>query len=477
MWSCVVALRGRVPFSWHFCSQRSWRMAEGEPRVYAKLGDVKVPQGVQPGGEFEVALAGRKSNATGLQSVNKKKLWRASGNVPVIVPRDCSEVAGARYSHRPSAQRRASGTLPGRSDPFDAQEQHINNWATSEEMPFEVNAADVGWLPGPVGGTKGRLRPRFTGPRPGVPRGVGLNANSNNREIMQSVQLCPRYLQKWRILTVQHCHAWRQTHRTLDSIERAWNASDLRDEHFELWLAARVRIAMLNVAVPAEALWKESHILYDFWLAAALPFQVMQWLNRHASFGEYGNTTAQPARAVDDAADQASARPAAGFDRYMKRRELSDIARAQAAVVWNPHQILGMDDIVRVTRHRDGQRLRHKAAVHTGRICDALNDATGHYFLHWEENNWFNEDHPPTGANGTPAIEPSRYLCGSEAAATAVRRAGQGVAGSERAADNAAANDSVAGGERAAGRAASGSGARANGVHSNRTCHLDCWRL
>ena len=403
MWLCVVALRGRVPSLVGHLAQKQPCMAEGEPRVYAKIDDVRVPEGVPRGGEFEVALAGRRSRSTGEQTTINKKLWRASGMWPTIVPRGCNEVAGERYSYRPSAQRRASDALRGRSDPFGAQEQHVSNWATTEEMPFETNAADIGWLPGPVGGTRGRLRPRFTGPRPGVPRGVGLNANSTNREIVRSVQLCPRYLQRWRILTVQHCHAWRQTHRTLDSIERAWNASDLRDEHFELWLAARVRIAMLNVAVPAEALWDKSHHLFDFWLAAALPFQVMQWLNRHASFGEYGENRAQPARAVDDAADQASARTATAFDRYVKRRELSDIARAQAAVVWNPHQMLGMDDIVRVTRHRDGQRLRHKAAVHTGRICDALNDTTGHYFLHWEENTWFNENHLPTGANGAPA--------------------------------------------------------------------------
>jgi hypothetical protein len=42
-------------------------MAEGVRRVYAKIDDVKVPEGVPPGGEFEVTLAGTKSRSTGEQ--------------------------------------------------------------------------------------------------------------------------------------------------------------------------------------------------------------------------------------------------------------------------------------------------------------------------------------------------------------------------------------------------------------------------
>ena len=430
-------------------------MSEGVRRAYAKIDDVQVPEGIQPGGEFEVTLAGRKSRSTGQPTTSKKKLWRASGVWPTIVARDCNEVAGARYSHRPSAQRRSANHQCGRGDPFDTQELRIGQWETSEELPFECHPSDVGWLPGPVGGSSGRLRPNFTGPKAGVPRGVGLGARSSAREIMRTVQLCPRYLARWRTLTMQHCHAWRQTHCTLDSIERAWHAADLREEHLELWLAARVKIAMLNVAVPARVLWDSKHQLYDFWLDAALPYQVYQWLNRHASFGEYGET-AQPQRSMDDTADQASARPVGVFDRFIKRRELSDIARGQAPVAWNPHQMLGMDDIVRVTRHRDGQRLRHKAAVHTGRICDALNDTIGHYFLHWEENKWYSDDHLPpggTGSDGTAgaASATETAASGTGATAAASRPAAQGVAGSERAAEGAIGSGGAAGGERAAG--------------------------
>ena len=59
-------------------------MSEGVRLTCAKIDDVQVPEGIQPGGEFEVTLAGRKSRSTGQPTTSKKKLWRASGMWPTI---------------------------------------------------------------------------------------------------------------------------------------------------------------------------------------------------------------------------------------------------------------------------------------------------------------------------------------------------------------------------------------------------------
>ena len=108
----------------------------------------------------------------------------------------------------------------------------------------------------------------------------------------------------------------------------------------------------------------------------------INWLNRHLSFGEYGEVGAN-----DESLE--------GFDRYIKRRELSNIARAQASKAFRPGQHVGIDDGVRATRHLDGSRMRHKAAVHTGRAFDSLNCASTHYFLNWEEQGWVTEGDEP----------------------------------------------------------------------------------
>lgn len=57
----------------------------------------------------------------------------------------------------------------------------------------------------------------------------------------------------------------------------------------------------------------------------------INWLNRHLSFGEYGEVGAN-----DESLE--------GFDRYIKRRELSNIARAQASKAFRPGQHVGIDD-------------------------------------------------------------------------------------------------------------------------------------
>ena len=76
---------------------------------------------------------------------------------------------------------------------------------------------------------------------------------------MQSVIFTRKVLQTVVRLARQHAVAWAESRSTPDGIERAFNAAELRGEHVELWHAVHVRIAMLNVAVPAAALWDRNN--------------------------------------------------------------------------------------------------------------------------------------------------------------------------------------------------------------------------
>ena len=257
---------------------------------------------------------------------------------------------------------------------------------TAEWMPLECHADDVGWVPGPVGGPCGRAQPAFTG-GPIGPADTSLDAQSDSRRIMESAQFSARYKARVVVLARQHCAAWQGAHSNKDGVERAFCAADLCPEHFELWIAVRIKIAMLNSAVPAKWLWDRKRPgIYDPRIDAACPYDVYRWFCRHFSFGEYGDCNGDATQ--DDGA--APLRGTPGFDRFVKRRELSDIARVRAASAFNPGQDCGVDDGIRPTRHLDGVRMRHKAAVHTGRAFHSLNCAETCYFMYWEEQGWHN---------------------------------------------------------------------------------------
>ena len=98
-----------------------------------------------------------------------------------------------------------------------------------------------------------------------------MRPGSSARTIMRSVQLSDEFLNHVVIYARQHVLHWRNTHSTLDGVERAFDASRLKGEHVELWLAAQARVAAINPAIPAESLWDAGHHLYDAELAAALP--------------------------------------------------------------------------------------------------------------------------------------------------------------------------------------------------------------
>ena len=359
-------------------------------RPFASLDEVEAPDGVAPSTKFTVLLA----SSSKQRGFERKECWAGSGAQPVIVSRQSQAVAGKRHALRPSARAAAS---PHAIDDIVTQDLDIACWSsTTARMPFELKEEDAGWLAGPVGGPAGRPIPPFAGAKHGptsaLPRGAGA------RRIMQEVQFTGAFKRKAVLYAQQHERAWllarkqpgapagtsagagARARSKRSSISRAFNGRHLREEHIELWLAVRIRISMLNPAIPVKDLWDGSKIhTYDAQLDAACPYRVYLWLNRHISFGEYGEGGA--AGAQDAAAPT-------GFDRYGKRRELSDIARTQASKPYHPRADIGIDDGIRPTRHLDGTRQRHKAAVHTGRPFDSLNDASSHYFINWEEQGW-----------------------------------------------------------------------------------------
>ena len=343
--------------------------AEAEIEVVEAIETVRVPADVPPGGAFTVASG--KTTKSG-KEVKAKTYFRASGRWPTLVPRNVVLVAGKRHSQRPSAT--------SKDVIRDTQETTADDnfqWQTDEELPWERASDDAQWLPGPAPngrGITGRAMPKFTGPKQG-PTDRSLNKRSTARQIMGSVQFSERYLNAVVAHAKQHCVKWREAHGT-GGLEAAFDPALLKPEHVELWLALRVKLASLNTSIAAEWVWdKDKTHFFDAAVHRSCPLNVYKWLNRHLSFGDYGEGPADGAERVR-------------FDRFAKRRELSNIAKEQARKAYNPGQHIGIDDAVRSTRHLDGKRIRYKAQSHTGKIVHSLNDGRTHYFLHWEEQGW-----------------------------------------------------------------------------------------
>ena len=130
------------------------------------------------------------------------------------------------------------------------------------------------------------------------------------------------------------------------------------------------------MGVRAYSLWDRRSSLFDAEVYTAMTFHQYQWLTRHLSF-------------ADPASDVNALSPGdAGYDKYRKRRELTDALSAQFGQAFNPFQYVGVDDAPRPTRHRDTQRVRFKAAVHSAKLVDSLNDCKTGYCLGFEEQYW-----------------------------------------------------------------------------------------
>ena len=418
--------------------------------VFATVADVQVPHGTRAGAAFTVRVMGTRS---GKRVALPRRLWAGSGMMPIIVSPSVTEAAGPRHAQRPSAlARAASGAAATQGGvQYETTSSGVAAWATAEHMPFEMAAEDCGWLPGPVGGIAGRPMPTFRGPAMGA-RDRRLTSRSSARQIMAVVAFSDRFKQLVVRHARGHCHAWRETHSTHDSIERAFHAANLLPEHVELWYAASLCIAEYNAAVPARSLWEPRSRRFNPALAKALPYQVWQWLNRHLSFGQYGAEHADDPRGAAFAADDGATQR---HDRYRKRREASDIARALAGVAMWPSQHLGFDDAARPTRHGEGIRLRHKAAIHTGRPVDALNCVGSNYFMWWEEQGWLGDEGGGEGG-GEGSREGGNH--GDTEGGSAARGSGNDGGGGPSAAHDAAAAHGRGGGAARGGRARGGRG-------------------
>lgn len=375
--------------------------SSSEPLTYGSLADVQVPIGTGLGEPFVIQHRRMKS---GQPVLSRRTLWRASGNAPVVMPAKVELATGRRHEHRPQASARAAGgSTAARTVEFARATPHgLDITASAIELPCELCEADVGWLPGPVGGKDGRPLPTFTG-RPMGARDQTLSGSSSARAVMRSVQFTRRYKERIIHHAVAHRKVWQEQHEKKDGTERALSTERMRPELVELWFAAAARVAMLNPHLPANLLWDPSSRHFDEQLAEALPYDMWRCLNRHLSFG--GTTVRDDQDDCDGASSSESDAEDAGTeateapDRFRKRREVSDLARQRAGQAFHPGQHLGFDDCIRVTRHWEGARQRHKAAVHTGRPCDSLNCAHSNYFIHWEEQGWCRDATP--GRTGT----------------------------------------------------------------------------
>eukprot|EP00966_Prymnesium_polylepis_P263312 6082005-Prymnesium_polylepis.1 len=179
-------------------------------------------------------------------------------------------------------------------------------------------------------------------------------------------QITAEFKEKWLQYTREHCFAYRRKYPA--AVKRNIEASmkhfyrKLKAAHFDLWIAVRLRVAQLKPEVPCDALWDPDDSLFDAEVFGALTFFQYQWLNRHASFADYGMATAN-AQLGDPA-----------FDSKRKRRELTNLLSVGFGKAYRPHQHVGLDEATREHKHWGKMRIRFKAAVHSGALVDSLND-------------------------------------------------------------------------------------------------------
>ena len=77
---------------------------------------------------------------------------------------------------------------------------------------------------------------------------------------------------------------------------------------------------------------------------------------------------------------------------HRKRRELTNLLCKSFGAAWNPHQYLGLDEATREHKYQGKQRIRFKAAVHSGALCDSLNDCSTCYCMWFEEQQWLQKE-------------------------------------------------------------------------------------
>ena len=315
--------------------------------------------------------------------------YQPPNHMPTIYDRNLTQIKGERHARRPSSLAKKAGKrLFTEVSPADAISDPEDGWSDQEqEWPLEDREEDCGWAAGPIK----REQPAFKGRTPG-PTDRTLDEKSSPQELV-ATQIPLEFKQKWMRYTKAHAIAWRAERRDTwrkDDIERSmkdfWR--HLKPETFDVWLAAKIRVSQFKPELPQKLLWDRNDNLFDAQLFSVLSFKQYQWLNRHASFADYGNDANQLERGT------------VGFDMHRKRRELVDDLSEIFGKAWDPHQHLDLDEACRDHKHQGKQRIRFKAAVHSGNLVDELNDCKTKYCMFFEEQQWLKkkdgEDDPNT---------------------------------------------------------------------------------
>lgn len=184
-----------------------------------------------------------------------KELYDPHNSKPQYIERNLEMIEGKRWARRPSALAKKAGQRSA-SDVLEADEfvGSKDSWATTECMPEEDKLEDCGWLPGPVV----RELPKFKGPKPG-PTDSTLKPNSSSREFVLT-QITSEFKKKWITYTIAHARAYRaERPRWRNScIERSvvidgHKHKTLTEDMFDIWIAAKVRVAQLKTEIPARA--------------------------------------------------------------------------------------------------------------------------------------------------------------------------------------------------------------------------------
>ena len=193
--------------------------------VFASLEQVQVPPGTAAGGELTVSIQAKRKGQTVAVA---KQLWRASGRMPVVQPRKVQESFEPRHSLRPSALERVRMN-DSRAQPIDGDNVRpagARRWVGDMELPFETNAADIGWLPGPVNGNAGRAMPVFQGAPAGFTSTL-ITGKSSARTVMRRVQLSPAFKAHVVDRTKAHSEAWDRVHNEKDGVERSFKRASM----------------------------------------------------------------------------------------------------------------------------------------------------------------------------------------------------------------------------------------------------------
>eukprot|EP00967_Tisochrysis_lutea_P108254 scaffold167584_cov23-Tisochrysis_lutea.AAC.1 len=179
------------------------------------------------------------------QSVMKTiTMYQPPNHQPKVFDRNITVMDGPRHARRPSSVSRKQGkknmTQVQWADEYDQPDE---GWSDEDLMPAESLKEDCYWAAGPIA----RALPPFLGPEPG-PTDRSLNEKSSASEIMAN--LIPlEFKIRWCTYTKQHARAWREKRPDWrsDTVERSMMTLKkrfaLRSNHFDLWLAARLRVA------------------------------------------------------------------------------------------------------------------------------------------------------------------------------------------------------------------------------------------